>query len=252
MSVAIITGVTSGLGRAYVDAVMQACPEVDEIWLLARRKQRMEAIQAAYPKMKFQIIELDLALEASYLKLAEILQQKHPQVAAIIANAGVAYNGDVAEMSAKNIQMMINLNVVGTTRLVRECLRYMTKGGFILLVSSASAFVPNPHLAVYSATKAYIASFGLALREELKARQINVCTAMPGRMKTEMDDELNQAGRKGIFNLIPSLNIAKFAQRTIQAAQSGKASYTMLTFYKVYRVIAKLVPHRLLIRFTKI
>ena len=252
MSVAIITGATSGLGRKYVNAVMKQCPDVDEIWLLARRKERMTAIQSAYPQMKFHIIELDLAQEASYMQFAKILQQDHPQISAVIANAGVAYNGDVADMSAEQIQAMLNLNVSGTTRFVRECLKYMTKGSFVLLVSSASAFVPNPHLAVYSATKAYIASFGLALREELKGRQINVCTAMPGRMKTEMDEKLNKDGRQGVFELIPSLDVEKFAQRTIQAAQSGKASYTMLPFYKAYRVVAKLVPHRALIRFTKI
>lgn len=252
MSVALITGTTSGLGREYVNAVMQECPDVDEIWLLARRKDRMAAIQAAYPQMTFRIVALDLSRQDSLIKFAEILEQNRPKIAAIIANAGVAYNGDVADMSAERINMMLNLNVRGTTVFVRDCLKYMTAGSFILLVSSASAFVPNPHLAVYSATKAYIASFGLALREELKERQINVCTVMPGRMKTEMDKELNQTGRQGVFNLIPSLNVAKFAHQTVKAAQSGGASYTMLAFYKVYRIIAKLVPHRFLIRFTKI
>lgn len=252
MSVAIITGVTSGLGREYVDAIMEECPEVDEIWLLARRKNRMEAIQDNYPKMKFRIVELDLAQEESHSKFAEILQHQHPLISAVIANAGVAFNGDVFDMSAERIRMMIDLNVRGTTLFVRECLKYMVKGSFVLLVSSASSFVPNPNLAVYSSTKSYIASFGLALREELKERQINVCTVMPGRMKTEMDDELNQAGRKGAFDLVPSLDISKFARKTIKAAKSGRASYTMLPFYKVYRIVAKLVPHRLLIRFTKI
>ncbi|EEW53250.1 SDR family NAD(P)-dependent oxidoreductase [Limosilactobacillus antri] len=252
MSVAVITGATSGLGREYVNAVMDECPKVDEIWLIARRKKRMEKIQATYPQMNFRIIELDLAQDESYLKFAEILRQKQPRISAVIANAGVAYNGDVFDMSEKQIRMMIDLNVKGTTIFVRECLRYMVRGSFVLLVSSVSSFVPNPDLAVYSSTKFYVTSFGLALREELKNRQINVCTAMPGMMKTEMVDKLSRTVRSSTFNLVPSLNVPKFAHKTIKAAQSGKASYTMLAFYKAYRVVAKLVPHRLLIRFTKI
>ncbi|WP_225419652.1 SDR family NAD(P)-dependent oxidoreductase [Lapidilactobacillus wuchangensis] len=252
ISVAIITGATSGLGTAYIDAVIKECPDVDQIWLVARRKQVMAAIAAKHPKMTFKIVPLDLSERTSYLELNQLLAQEQPQISALIANAGLAYNGSVDQMQIEKIQKMIDLNVNGTTSFIRTCLPYLTQDSFILLVSSASSFVPNPNLAVYSATKAYLTSFGLALREELKPRQIKVCTVMPGRMKTEMDQALNQAGRSGAFNLLPSLNIPKFARKTIQVAQAGCASYTMMIFYKAFRVVAKLVPQKLLVPLTKI
>ena len=46
MTVAVISGTTSGLGREFVDAVMGECPEIDEIWMIARRQDRLESIAA--------------------------------------------------------------------------------------------------------------------------------------------------------------------------------------------------------------
>lgn len=233
MSVAIITGATSGLGTAYIDAVIAECPDVDQIWLIARREQVMKSLAAKHPKMSFKIIPLDLSESDSYQKLSQLLAQEQPQISALIANAGLAYNGPVAQMPIEKIQQILALNVTGTSCFIRTCLPYLMKNSFVLLISSASSFVPNPNLAVYSASKAYLTSFGLALREELKASQINVCTVMPGRMQSEMDQALNKAGRTGAFKMLPSLNIAKFAHKTIQAAQAGCASYTMRLFIKL-------------------
>ncbi|GAF38406.1 hypothetical protein FC83_GL001662 [Agrilactobacillus composti DSM 18527 = JCM 14202] len=250
MTVAVISGTTSGLGRQYVDAIMTECPEVDEIWMIARRETRLKQIAATYPTMHFKLITMDLAVPENYVTLQAFFQTHQPTISALISNAGVAFNGDVIDTPLSQLLTMINLNVAGSTALTKIALPYVQSGGFILQVASVSSFVPNPHQAVYSSTKAYIASFALSLRQELKGRNINVCAAMPGRMKTEMDDMLNKTGREGVFELVPSLNIPKFAHRTIQAAKRGQSSYTMNWFYKTFRVVAKLVPHSFLVRFT--
>ena len=61
MTVAVISGTTSGLGREFVDAVMGECPEIDEIWMIARRQDRLESIAAEYPRMRFVCLPFDLS-----------------------------------------------------------------------------------------------------------------------------------------------------------------------------------------------
>lgn len=250
--VAVVSGTTSGLGRQYIQTLVTEYPDIDELWMIARRKDRLAEIEAAYPDMNFRSIPLDLSLDDSYALLAQILADEKPHITALINNAGVAFNGNVKDVPLAYLIAMCNLNVKGTTALTRICLPYMQSGGYILNVSSASSFAPNPHMDVYSATKAYIASFSLGLREELKDQNINVCTALPGRMKTEMDEKLNTGKREGLFNLVPSLDIGLFADRTVRAAVAGKASYTMNWFYKTYRVVAKLLPATLIVHFSNI
>ncbi|KRL13368.1 SDR family NAD(P)-dependent oxidoreductase [Schleiferilactobacillus perolens] len=250
--IAVISGTTSGLGRQYVPALISEYPAIDEIWMIARREERLQEIQADYPDMNFKIIPLDLTLDESYTTLEILLAEEKPHIYALINNAGVAFNGDVADVPLKYLIAMCNLNVKGTTALTRLCLPYIQKGGFILNVSSASSFAPNPHMDVYSATKAYIASFSYGLREELRPAGINVCTALPGRMKTEMDQKLNTGKREGVFNLVPSLDVPLFAHRTVRAAMAGKGSYTMNWFYKTYRVVAKILPTELIVHFSAI
>ncbi len=252
MSVAVISGTTSGLGRQYVDAILDECPEVTEIWMIARRKAVMARIANEYPNMKFKLLGLDLADQTSYSELAKVLREFQPKIEAVVSNAGVAYSQNVIDEPLQEIETMIKLNVIGATALIRLCLPYINSDGFILSVASTSSFVPHPHMSVYSSTKAYLKSFSLGLREELRDRKIKVCVVFPGRMKTEMDARLNQGERLGAINKVPVVDTKKFAYRTIRAARNGRATYTMLPFYKAFRVMASLVPQSIIVRFTKI
>ncbi len=253
MPVAVISGTTSGLGREFVDAVMDECPEIDEIWMIARRRDRLESIAAEYPRMRFVCLPLDLAQDASYEVLKNELETRKPDISVVVANAGVASAGLVAESQPESLERMIRLNAIGSTILIRLCLPYMRSGSSIIQVSSASAFAPNPNLTVYSATKAYASFFAAGLREELKPRGINVLRLNPGNMRTAMQsgvvDHPDKAHGSNAAKL-PFIDMAKFARTALRKARSGCASYTMHPVYKAYQVLAKLVPMRLLTPFS--
>jgi uncharacterized protein len=253
MSVAVISGTTSGLGREFVNAVMDECPDVDEIWMIARRRDRLESIAAEYPHMRFVCLPLDLAQDASYEMLKNELEARKPDVGVVIANAGVAGAGLVAQSQPESLERMIRLNAIGSTMLIRLCLPYMRRGTFIIQVSSVSAFAPNPNLTVYSATKAYASFFAAGLREELKPRGINVLRLNPGNMRTEMQSGVADHPDKAHGSTaakLPFIDMAKFARIALRKARAGCASYTMHPVYKSYRVLAKLVPMRLLTPFS--
>ena len=103
---------------------------------------------------------------------------------------------------------------------------------------------------VYSATKAYLLNFSVCLREELKPRGINVCAVCPGWMDTEMNAGSKNNTGSGFFTL-PKLDVKELASKSLKAAKSGKAVFTLGAFYKFYRLLAKLLPHNLIMKFSK-
>ncbi len=233
MTVAVISGTTSGLGREFVDAVMGECPEIDEIWMIARRQDRLESIAAEYPRMRFVCLPFDLSQDDGYAGLEKELEARKPDIGVVVANAGVASAGLVEESEPDALERMIRLNAIQ--------------------VSSVSAFAPNPNLTVYSATKAYASFFAAGLREELKPRGINVLRLNPGNMRTGMQSGVAShpdAAHGSTAAKLPFVDMARFARIALRKARAGCASYTMHPVYKAYRVLAKLVPMRLLTPFS--
>ncbi len=246
MSVAVITGASSGLGVCYVDAVTKLFPEIDELWLIARREDRLKAVAQKYPEKNCVIIPMDMADRNSYKMLEARLKEANPQIKVFINDAGVSFGAPFEDMELASMLKIIDLNCKGATVITKVCLPYITNGGTILEVSSTSAFVPNTNLVVYSASKSYLSALCLGLREELKARRINVCAMCPGFMLTEMTKPELTKGQ----SRLPVIDPAVAAFKSLKAAKKGRAVYTTGAFYKGYRLLAKLVSHGLLIKFT--
>ncbi len=244
MSVAVITGASSGLGRAYVDAVLEIFPEIDELWLIARRADRLAAIADTYPQKKIVPIPMDMADMKNYQMLQNNLETEKPEIKLLINDAGVSADGHFQEQDMEKMLAMIDLNVKGATAITRVCLPFIPKGGTILEVSSPSAFVPNVNLVVYCATKSYVSAMCTGLREELKSRKINVCAMCPGLMLTEMPGELTAQQQR-----LPQIDVKKAAVRSLKAAKKGRGVYTTGAFYKGYRLLAKLMPANLMVKF---
>ncbi len=244
MSVAVITGASSGLGRAYVDAVLEIFPEIDELWLIARRADRLAAIADTYPQKKIVPIPMDMADMKNYQMLQNKLETEKPEIKLLINDAGVSAGGHFQEQDMEKMLAMIDLNVKGATAITRVCLPFIPKGGTILEVSSTSAFVPNVNLVVYCATKSYVSAMCTGLREELKSRKINVCAMCPGLMLTEMPGELTAQQQR-----LPQIDVKKAAVRSLKAAKKGRGVYTTGAFYKGYRLLAKLMPANLMVKF---
>ncbi len=245
MSIAIITGASSGLGTFYVDAVTKLYPKVDELWLIARRKERLSEVAKKYPDKHTVIIPMDMADMNSFNILEEKLKSNNPQIEVLINDAGVSACGQFADMELESVLKMIDLNCKGATAITKVCLPYIINGGTILEVSSTSAFVPNTNLIVYCASKSYVSAFCLGLREELKDRNINVCAMCPGFMLTEMTTPELTKGQ----SRLPVIDPKTAALKSLKAAKNGRAVYTTGAFYKGYRLLAKVLPHTLLIKF---
>lgn len=245
MSIAVITGASSGLGVCYIDAVTKLFPEIDELWLIARREERLKKVAKKYPDKHTVIIPLDMADMNSFKILKEKLKANNPQIKVLINDAGMSIGSPFENMELESMLKIIDLNCKGATAITKVCLPYIIDGGTILEVSSTSAFVPNTNLIVYCASKSYVSAFSLGLREELKDRHINVCAMCPGFMLTEMTKSEPTKGQ----SRLPVIDPKTAALKSLKAAKNGRAVYTTVAFYKCYRLLAKVIPHTILIKF---
>lgn len=84
MSIAVITGASSGLGVCYVDAVTKLFPEIDELWLIARREERLNKVAEKYPDKHTVIVPMDMADMNSFKILEDKLKANNPQIEVLI------------------------------------------------------------------------------------------------------------------------------------------------------------------------
>lgn len=250
MKIAIITGASSGLGKVFFEKVVIRYPKLDEIWIIARRENKLKELANQYPDRKIRVLPLDLSDAKSIETLDEMLNELKPDIKVLINNAGFDRAGLFRKMAPKDIYSLIDLNVTGTTMICRSCLPYMHKGSYQIITGSIGSFAPLPWRAVYSATKVYVRFFARAIREEERKRGVNVMLLSPGKMDTEMFHQNNNDG--GNLSIQPYLDLDKVTVQAMKNAERGSAAYTPMAFYKVYRVIAKIVPSALLVKFTSV
>ena len=244
MAVAVITGASSGIGAEYVRAVTELFPEIDELWLIARREDKLKEQAAKYPDKKCVILPLDLGKTEALYELREKLEQEKPCVQVLINDAGRGGKVMFQDQSLEDMMSVVDLNCRGLMGVTKVCLPYIPDGGTILLVSSTSAFVPNTNLIVYCASKAFVKTFSLGLRQELKSRKINVCAVYPGLVMTDIVEDLT-----GAQKILPKVSARDCAYKSLRAAKSGRSGYTTGGFYKCYRVLCKILPQELMVKF---
>ncbi len=253
MKIAVITGASSGLGVEFLKEIIKMYPELDEIWLIARREDRLRKLSKTYENPKCVPIGMDLSLDASYTILEEKLSASGADVRLLINNAGFGKIGNFIDEDTKSQIGMIDLNCRGLTGVASVCLKHMSRGAQIINTCSIASFVPNPRLTVYSSTKAYVMSLTKGLREELKPLGINCMCVCPGPMKTEFLDVAGiEKGVSHAFDTLPYCDASHVAKNALSASKKGRCVYTDRIIYKLYRVLAKILPHSLVMKFSKV
>lgn len=186
MKIALITGASSGMGREFVYGIDREY-ELDEIWVVARREDRLlELVEKC--RAKIRAISMDLSDMVNIHRLGEMIAEEKPEIHILVNAAGYGLFGTYEEMDMDNQAGIVDLNDRALISVTHLCLPYMKKGDMIINMGSNSSWQPVPYIAVYSASKAFVLSFSRSLGRELKPRGIHVMCVCPGWIKTEFMD----------------------------------------------------------------
>lgn len=183
----IVTGASSGMGREFAVQIDKK-EKVDEIWAIARNKERLEELQKSV-SAKVISIPMDLTdREQIKKKYLARLQKEKPEVKILANCAGFGIFDHTENIDTDTLTNMIDLNVTAYVALISYTLPYMKKGSKIMNISSCASFQPIPYINCYAATKAFVTSYSRALRNEIKHRGIHVLTVTPFWTKTRFFD----------------------------------------------------------------
>lgn len=251
MGCAVITGASSGLGVEYAAKVIDIFPEIDELWLIARSGDKLEKIARNIKNVPVRCVAADLTKSEDLDRLKALFEERDAKIELLINSAGCGYLGNFHESDMDEQLRMTELNICALTAVTRLALDHMPDGGRIINLSSIASFVPNARMTVYSATKSYVTAFSRGLHEELKERGISVTAVCPGPMATEFLKTGHIAGNSKTFETLPYCDPAAVAVNSLKAAKARKAVYTPRALYKVYRVLASLVPHAIMVKLAK-
>ena len=248
MDIAIITGASAGLGQAFFRSVVRRYSKLDQIWLIARRADRLQQLAQDSP-VPVECLPLDLTQDGSYQAISERLAAEQPRVRILINNAGLGQLDDMVDSDVATQVRMVDVNCRGLTAVTTAVLPYMPRDSFVIQVASIAAFAPNARMTVYSSTKAYVLSLARGLRLEMKSRGVNVLALCPGPMSTEFLEKADiTAGKSKQFDTLPYSDPEAVADGAVVRAARGKAIYTPRAFYRFYHFVSKVLPTSLVMK----
>uniref|UniRef100_A0A182NHG6 Steroid dehydrogenase n=1 Tax=Anopheles dirus TaxID=7168 RepID=A0A182NHG6_9DIPT len=186
-------GSSDGIGKGYAHFLAS---QGMKVLLIARNEAKLKRVAeeiAAKHGTETNILVVDFSKgEEIYDHLEKELRLL--DIGILVNNVGVINEKpiQVEQMEKRLLWDLININVGAATLLCNIAVPAMKerRRGLIINISSLSSLAPTPYLAVYAATKAYVTSFSLALREELAPHGIECQTVSPGYVHTSMTEYL--------------------------------------------------------------
>jgi short-subunit dehydrogenase len=196
-SLAVVTGASSGIGFelakqfAQHDFDLIVAAEDDAIHAAARELEELG--------VRVEPVQVDLAASDGVERLYGRIAAAGRPVEAVALNAGVGAGGSFASDTTLDDELrLIDLNVRSTVHLAKHVVRDMVARdhGRILFTSSIAATMPGAYQAVYNASKSFVQSFALALRNELEDTDVTVTSLMPGPTDTEFFERADMLDTK--------------------------------------------------------
>ncbi len=184
-SVALVTGVSSGIGRATAAE-------------LAGRGFRVfgtvRAVGADAPE-GVELVTMDVRDESSIARAVEEVLSRAGRIDALVNNAGISIVGAVEETDTGQAQALFDVNFFGAVRVTRAVLPTMRaqRRGRVVFVSSVAGFLPTPFMGFYGASKHALGGYSETLDHEVRTLGIRSLLIEPGFMKTRIGDNSTRA-----------------------------------------------------------
>ena len=252
---ALITGASRGLGMAFARALAQRhCNLV----LVARSPEPLRAfadeLRRANP-VSVVAIQVDLSTAGACQILAEQLSRVGIPIEPLVNNAGFGLRGEFRANSLPRQLAMLSLNNQAIVELTYSLLPGMLERGQkgIINISPTAGFQPIPFASAYSATKAFLTTFSLALEQELRRVGVSVVTVCPGRLHKRQNGDSAQPVKEKWAGICQSPEQVVDEALRVLANGGGLAVPGVINKFSVFaqRLIPRRVVPRLVAKLSK-
>ncbi len=244
MSVVVITGASSGIGRALALAWAE---KGASIVLSARNEAALRDVarEVTHAGGEAFVEAGDVTNEDHRRRVVERALAEKGRLDVLVNNAGRGYYATVAEVDARELEQLFALNVVAPVRLSQIALEALGKSrGAIVMMSSVAGVVAAPRMGAYAATKFALEAMAMSLRAEVRGRGIRVLVVRPGPVDTPFRaHSVTASGRAGVrpHGARPQLP-TEIATRTIRAVERHQSVLETSLFVRVASVTARVAP----------
>ena len=245
----MITGATGGLGGAFVRLAVK---NGENLILTGRHEEKLrllkEKILAENTGADVRIFAVDLSDEGSREETIRQIAAEHLKIGRLINVAGADIQKAFTEYTQEKLCFQCRVNLEAAVALCRFALERRTEELEILNISSVSGLYPMPYFAIYSATKAALTAFSLALREEMKGKGVRVTVVLPGAMPTRADIREQITGQ-GIWGRLAAKSPDFVAEKSLKAVSRNRGKIIPGFWNKAMAAGTKFIPQSWKLRF---
>lgn len=217
---ALVTGATSGIGRAYAERLAAGGYE---LVIVGRREQRLTEFARAHPDVKVRTVTADLSSAADVDRVADICATEPLSI--LVNNAGVGHYMSLAELPAAKAAELVNVKVLAPTMLTRAAAAPMQERGAGAIVNMAGMIAfsgPAPHSqlprrAVYGGSLAYLVTMSQILNAELEGTGVVVQVVCPGVVATEFHERQHMD-----LSAVPRMSADDVVTASLAGLRSGE------------------------------
>jgi uncharacterized oxidoreductase len=209
----LITGGTSGIGRALAEALhdLGNC-----VIVTGRNQVQLDEVASAKPGLSG--LQLDVTDAVSLARFSGQLKEQFPQLNVLIANAGISHAEDMKSdnWSAEHAVSIVQTNIIGVLR-VAECVLPLLKAkpnATFMATSSALAFVPRADFPTYCASKAFLHSWLQSLRHQMRDFPIEVLELSPPYVQTKLTGAQQMSDPR-------AMPLAEYVTQVLQVLAAG-------------------------------
>ena len=240
---AIVTGASSGIGRALV---VELARQGAKVVATARRQERLDALRSEVESAVGTVVTLtgDVTDAATRQKLLETAQEQFGGLDILVNNAGVGAMGRFEQADAERLRRVMEVNFFAPVELIRQSLPMLAEGKrpIIVNVSSILGLRATPYSSEYSASKFAIQGFSEALRTELIRQGIDVLVVCPGTTETEFFDSVLEKTEEPSWPEHKPISPEAVAAATVRAMRRGRHVIIPYGWGKIFCWLNRLSP----------
>ncbi|MEV6286123.1 oxidoreductase [Kribbella sp. NPDC051770] len=219
MSTWFITGCSTGLGRAFAEALLA---RGDNVVVTARDVESVQDLADAYAGTAL-ALPLDVTDDGQVADAVAAAEKRFGGIDVLVNNAGYGYRAAVEEADDADVRLLFETHVFGSVRTIKAVLPGMRerRAGTIVNLSSIGARISPPGSGYYAAVKAAVEALTLSLRKEVAPLGITAMVVEPGGFRTDFAGRSLQQSAEAIGDYAETAGKRRKENDTVHGTQPG-------------------------------